>query len=59
VTAIVIGLFLFIEPQVLGLTGNAAVAIPVAIIAVGVGVLIWRMQDGPRPDDDPDDGAVV
>lgn len=54
-----IGIVLFAFPELLGLTGELALAVPIGAIVAGVAILIWRMYDGPPVDDGPDDGAVV
>lgn len=52
------GALLLIAPGLLGLSGELGFVFGVLGIACGVGMLVWRMREGPRFDD-PDDGAIV
>jgi hypothetical protein len=61
VVGIVAGFVLFFNPQLLPITGAAALAIGFAAILGGFATLVWRLRSGDDDDDDwdPDDGAVV
>ncbi len=52
------GALLLIAPGLLGFSGDLGFVFGVLGIAGGVGMLVWRMREGPAFDD-PDDGAVV
>ncbi|MDQ3716679.1 MAG: hypothetical protein M3381_11800 [Actinomycetota bacterium] len=52
------GALLLIAPGLIGLTGDVGFVFGVLGIAGGVGMLVWRMREGPQFDD-PDDGAIV
>jgi len=52
------GALLLIAPGVLGLSGEVGFVLGVLGIASGVGMLVWRMREGPKYED-PDDGAIV
>ncbi|CAN5419675.1 hypothetical protein BH24ACT9_BH24ACT9_07390 [soil metagenome] len=52
------GALLLIAPGVLGLSGELGFVFGVLGIASGVGMLVWRMREGPQFED-PDDGAIV
>jgi len=52
------GAILLIAPGVLGLSSNFGFVFGVLGIASGVGMLVWRMREGPQFED-PDDGAIV
>jgi len=52
------GALLLIAPGVLGLSSNLGFVFGVLGIASGVGMLVWRMREGPQYED-PDDGAIV
>ncbi|MDQ4038609.1 MAG: hypothetical protein M3313_09750 [Actinomycetota bacterium] len=52
------GALLLIAPGLLGLSSNLGFIFGVFGIASGVGMLIWRMREGPEFED-PDDGAIV
>lgn len=52
------GALLLIAPGVLGLSSNVGFIFGVLGIASGVGMLVWRMREGPQFED-PDDGAIV
>lgn len=52
------GAVLLIAPGVLGLSGDLGFVLGVLGIASGVGMLVWRMREGPKYDN-PDDGAIV
>ncbi|MBA3279663.1 MAG: hypothetical protein H0U22_13330 [Geodermatophilaceae bacterium] len=52
------GALLLIAPGLIGLTGDVGFIFGVLGIAGGVGMLVWRMREGPQFDD-PDDGAIV
>ena len=52
------GALLLIAPGVLGLSSNLGFVFGVLGIASGVGMLVWRMREGPQFED-PDDGAIV
>lgn len=55
---IVGGALLLVAPGVIGLSGELGFVFGVLGIASGVGMLVWRMREGPQYED-PDDGAVV
>lgn len=52
------GALLLIAPGVLGLGADLGFVLGVLGIASGVGMLVWRMREGPQFDN-PDDGAIV
>lgn len=52
------GALLLIAPGTLGLNGDLGFIFGVLGIASGVGMLVWRMREGPQFED-PDDGAIV
>lgn len=52
------GALLLVAPGVIGLSGELGFVFGVLGIASGVGMLVWRMREGPQYED-PDDGAVV
>lgn len=52
------GALLLVAPGVLGLSGELGFVFGVLGIASGVGMLVWRMREGPKFED-PDDGAIV
>jgi len=52
------GVLLLVAPGLLGLSGELGFVIGVLGIASGVGMLVWRMREGPQFED-PDDGAIV
>ncbi|MDQ3505059.1 MAG: hypothetical protein M3446_05045 [Actinomycetota bacterium] len=52
------GALLLIAPGVLGLGADLGFVLGVVGIASGVGMLVWRMREGPQFED-PDDGAIV
>lgn len=52
------GALLLIAPGVLGLSSSVGFIFGVLGIASGVGMLVWRMREGPQFED-PDDGAIV
>lgn len=52
------GAILLIAPGLVGLSGEFGFVLGVLGIASGVGMLVWRMREGPKYDD-PDDGAIV
>lgn len=52
------GALLLVAPGVLGLSTNLGFVFGVLGIASGVGMLVWRMREGPQYED-PDDGAIV
>lgn len=52
------GVLLLIAPGLLGLSGELGFVFGVLGIASGVGMLVWRMREGPQFED-PGDGAIV
>ncbi|MEJ7772008.1 MAG: hypothetical protein WKF51_08915 [Geodermatophilaceae bacterium] len=52
------GVVLLVAPGVVGLNAQIGFVFGVLGIASGVGMLIWRMREGPRYED-PEDGAIV
>jgi len=52
------GALLLVAPSLLGLSRDLGFVFGVLGIASGVGMLIWRMREGPQFED-PDDGAIV
>lgn len=52
------GVLLLVAPGLVGLGPEFGFVSGVLAIAAGVGMLVWRMREGPRYDD-PDDGAIV
>ncbi len=52
------GAMLLVAPSLLGLSRQLGFVFGVLGIASGVGMLIWRMREGPQFED-PDDGAIV
>ncbi|MBA3338209.1 MAG: hypothetical protein H0T54_00360 [Geodermatophilaceae bacterium] len=52
------GALLLVAPGLLRLSGQLGFVFGVLGIASGVGMLVWRMREGPQYED-PDDGAIV
>lgn len=52
------GALLLVAPGTVGLRGDLGFIFGVLSIAAGVGMLIWRMREGPAYEN-PDDGAIV
>lgn len=52
------GALLLVAPSLLGLSRQLGFVFGVLGVASGVGMLVWRMREGPQFED-PDDGAIV
>jgi hypothetical protein len=59
VAGIVLGLLLFVWPDLLPLTRNVVLLLAFGSVVAGFGTLIWRLRSGDEDDDDFDDGARI
>lgn len=61
VLSMVLGAVLMFRPDVVlgSPSSTGTLATGVLLVAVGFGILVWRLHDGPPTDSGPDDGAVV
>ncbi|MFI6028410.1 hypothetical protein [Amycolatopsis magusensis] len=55
----VLGLLLLIAPGVIGLSSALGTPIGLLVLAVGIGLLLLRVRQGPPDGADPDSGAQV
>ncbi|AXB43900.1 hypothetical protein [Amycolatopsis albispora] len=55
----VLGLLLLIAPGVIGLSSSLGTPIGLLVLAVGIGLLLLRVRQGPPDGADPDSGAQV